>query len=169
MSMLDMLYLASRVQKLEELKLGVRKEVQDMKLPNWSENIDDELKAGMIMAEREVLKTLKLLGMLPALVKGNILKLEGDDIINMNTPELGAFVVWDAPDENEVISSKELFDLDNEVLLTAIEDHSNNYCNTFVDLAATASLETDQDGADEDMKKIVPHIVRSTQIRSAST
>ena len=107
--------------------------------------------------------------MLPALVKGNILKLEGNDIINMNTPELGAFVVWDAPDENEVISSEELFDLDNEVLLTAIKNHSNNYCNTFVDLAATASLETDQDGADEDMKKIVPHIVRSTQIRSAST
>ena len=52
--MLDMLDLASRVQKLEELKLGIRKEVQDMKLPNWSENID-ELKAGMIMAEREVL------------------------------------------------------------------------------------------------------------------
>lgn len=93
LSILDMLDLASRVQKLEELKLGVRKDVQDVKLPNWPENIDDELKAGMIMAEREVLKTLKLLGMLPALVKGNILKLEGDDIINMNTPELGAFVV----------------------------------------------------------------------------
>lgn len=43
--------------------------------------------------------------MLPALVKGNILKLEGNDNIDMNTPELGAFVVWDAPDENEVISS----------------------------------------------------------------
>ena len=64
MSILDMLDLASRVQKLEELKLGVRKDVQDVKLPNWPENIDDELKAGMIMAEREVLKTLKLLGML---------------------------------------------------------------------------------------------------------
>lgn len=155
MSMLDMLDLASRVQKLEELKLGIRKEVQDMKLPNWSENID-ELKAGMIMEEREVLKSLKLLGILPALVKGNILKSEGDDIINMNTPKLGAFVVWDAPDENEVISSEELFDLDNEVLLTAIEDHSNNYCSTFVDLAATASLETDQDGADEDDEEDSP-------------
>ena len=150
MSMLDMLDLASRVQKLEELKLGVRKQVQDMKLPNWSENIDDELKAGMIMAEQEVLKTLKLLCMLPALVKGNILKLEGDDIINMNTHELGAFVVWDAPDENEVISSEELFDLDND------EDHSNNYCSTFVDLAAMASLETDQDGADEDDEEDSP-------------
>ena len=89
-------------------------------------------------------------------MKGNILKLESDDIINMNTPELGTFVVWDAPDENEVISSKELFDLDNEVLLRAIEDHSNNYCSAFVDLAATASLETDQDGADEDDEEDSP-------------
>jgi len=85
-----------------------------MQLPNWPENIDDELKAGMIMAEREVLKTLKLLGMLPALVKGNILKLEGDDIININTRELGTSVVWDAPDENEVISSKEPFSLNSQ-------------------------------------------------------
>jgi len=136
--------------------LGVSKEAQDMQLPNWPENIDDELKAGMIMAEREVLKTLKLLGMLPALVKGNILKLEGDDIININTPELGTFVVWDAPDENEGISSEELFDLDNEVLLTAIEDHTNNYCSALVDLAATASLETDQEEADEDDEEDSP-------------
>ena len=140
LSMLDKLALASRVQKLEELKLGERKEAQDMELPNWPEN-NDESKAGLTMAEREVLKTLKLLGMLPALVKGNILKLDGDDI-NINTPELGTFVVWDTPDENEVISSEELCDLDNEVLLTAIEDHSNNYCSGFVDLGATASLET---------------------------
>lgn len=108
--MLDMLDLASRVQKLEELKLGVRKEAQDMQLPNWPENINDGLKASMTMAEREVLKTLKLLGMLPALVKGNILKLDGNNIININTPELGTFVVWDAPYENEVISSEELCD-----------------------------------------------------------
>ena len=156
LSMLDMLDLAGRVQKLEELKLGVSKDAQDMQLPNWPENIDDELKAGMIMAEREVLKTLKLLGMLPALVKGNILKLEGDDTININTPELGTFVVWDAPDENEVISSEELIDLDNEVLLTAIEDHTNNYCSALVDLAATASLETDQDEADEEDEEDSP-------------
>ena len=40
----------------------------------------------MITAEKEVLKTLELIGMLPALVKGNILKLEGGDIINIKTP-----------------------------------------------------------------------------------
>ena len=160
--MLDVLDLTSRVRKLEELKLGVRKEVQDMKLPNWSENIDDELKAGMIMAEQEVLKTLKLLGMLPALVKGNILKLEGDDIMNMNTHELGVFVVWDAPDENKVISSEELFDLDND------QDHSNNYCSTLT-WQRRPLWRLTRMGQTRTMKKIVPHIVRSTKIRSAST
>ena len=69
--------------------MGVRKEAQDMQLPNWMKDIDDELKMGMIMAKREVLKTSKLLGMLPPLVKGNILKLEGNDIININTSKLG--------------------------------------------------------------------------------
>ena len=101
LSMLHMLDLASRVQKLEELKLGVRKEAQNIQLLNWTKDIDDELKMGTILAKREVLKTSKLLGMLPALVKGNILKLEGDDIVNINTSKLGMFVVWDAPDEKE--------------------------------------------------------------------
>ena len=150
LSLLDMIDFSGRVQKLEELKLGVEKEAQDMQLPQWPQNIDDELKAGMIMAEKEVLKTLELIGMLPALVKGNILKLEGDDIININTPEFGTFAVWDAPDENEVISSEDLFDLDNEVLLTAIEDHGSNHFSALVDLAATASLDTDQDEEDKD-------------------
>ena len=67
LSLLDMLDLSGRVQKLEELKLRVEKEAQDIQPPRWPENIDDELKAGMIMAEREVLKTLEHIGMLPAL------------------------------------------------------------------------------------------------------
>ena len=59
--------------------------------------------------------------MLPALVKGNILKLDGNDIICLNTPGLGTFAVRDLPDENEIINIDELFDLDNDVLLTAVE------------------------------------------------
>lgn len=121
-----------------------------MQLSNWLENIDDELKAGMIMVEREVLKILKLFGMLLVLVKGNIFKLEGDDIININIFELGTFVVWDVFDENEVIFSEELFDLDNEVFLIVIEDYINNYCSVLVDLVATVFLEIDQEEVDED-------------------
>ena len=59
--------------------------------------------------------------MLPALVKGNILKLDGNDIICLNTPGLGTFAVQESPDENEIIPIDELFDLDSEVLLTVVE------------------------------------------------
>lgn len=49
-----MIDLSSRVQKLEELKSrGVNPDIQP---PNWPQNIDVELKEGMMMAEREVLK-----------------------------------------------------------------------------------------------------------------
>lgn len=98
-----MIDLSSRVQKLEELKSrGVNPDIQP---PNWPQDIDLELKEGMMMAEQEVLKTLQLIGMLPALVKGNILKEDGDDIICLNTPGLGTFAVWKSPDENKVIAA----------------------------------------------------------------
>ena len=133
-----MIDLSSRVQKLEELKSrGVNPDIQ---LLNWPQDIDAELKEGMMMAGREVLKTLQLIGMLPALVKGNILKEDGDDIICLNTPGLGSFAVWESPDENEVIASDELLDLDSEVLLTAIEEHCSSSSNALIDLAAATCL-----------------------------
>ena len=95
--------------------------IPDMQPSNWPQNIDEELKEGIMMAEQEVLKTLQLLGMLLALVKGNILILDGNDIICLNTPGLGTFAVWESPDKNETIPINELFDLDSEVLLTAVE------------------------------------------------
>ena len=64
LTLLDMINLSSRVQKLEELKSrGVNPDIQPQ---NWPQDIDVELKEGMMMAEREVLKTLQLMGMLPA-------------------------------------------------------------------------------------------------------
>ena len=138
LTLLDMIDLSSRVQKLEELKSrGVNPDIQP---PNWPQDIDVELKEGMMMAEREVLKTLQLMGMLPALVKGNILKEDGDDIICLNTPGLGTFAVWESPDENEVIASDELLDLESEVLLTAIEEHCTSSSNALIDLAAATCL-----------------------------
>ena len=67
--------------------------------------------------------------MLPALVKGNIPKLDGNDIICLNTPGLGTFAVWQFPDENEIIPIDELFDLDSKVLLTAGKEHVHRKSN----------------------------------------
>lgn len=142
LTLLDMIDLSSRVQKLEELKLrGVNPDIQP---PNWPQDIDVELKEGMMMAEREVLKTLQLMGMLPALVKGNILKDDGDDIICLNTPGLGTFAAWESPDENEVIARDELLDLESEVLLTAIKERCTSSSNALIDLAAATCLHQSQ-------------------------
>ena len=45
LSMLDMMDLAGRVQKLEELKVRLKKEARDIQLPQWPQNIDDEKRA----------------------------------------------------------------------------------------------------------------------------
>ena len=49
MTLLDLIDLSSRVQKLEEMKS--RRVISDMQPSNWPQNIDEELKEGMITAE----------------------------------------------------------------------------------------------------------------------
>ena len=108
------------------------------------------------MAKREVLKTLQLLGMLPALVKNNILILDRNDIICLNTPGLGTFAVWELPDEIEIIPIDELLDLDSEVFLAEVEEHCENPSNALTDLAATTCLQSEQEGSDEEDEEDSP-------------
>lgn len=55
--MQEMLDLAGRIQKLEELKSNGTKQFENSSsIPGWPENIDEEIKAGMDMAEKEVIK-----------------------------------------------------------------------------------------------------------------
>jgi len=80
--MQEMLDLAGRIHKLEELKSNGTKQCENSSsIPCWPESIDEEIKAEMDMAEKEVIKTLKLLGMVPALIRGNVLKQEDEDIV----------------------------------------------------------------------------------------
>ena len=147
LTLLDMIDFSSSVQKLEELKSrGVSSD--RIHSQNWPRDVDGELKEGMMMAEREVLKTLQLIGMLPAVVKGNILKLDGNDIICLNTSGLGTFALWKSPEENKVIASDELLGLDSEVLLTAVEEHCTNPCNALIDLAAATFLQSEEEDED---------------------
>lgn len=104
------------------------------------------------MAEEEVIKTLELLGMLPALIRGNVLKQEGEDVSQFHT-----FAIFDSlePDENQVITDEELLDLDNRVLLEVIEEDGQRHA--LVNLAVAASLsnqnqgeETESDNEDDD-------------------
>ena len=92
------------------------------------------------MAEKEVIKTLELLGMVPALIRGHVLKQEGEDIVCINAPRFNTFAIFDnlEPDENKVMTDEELLDLDNGVLLEAIEEDGQTHA--LVNLAVAASL-----------------------------
>ena len=92
------------------------------------------------MAEKEVIKTLELLGMVPALIRGNVLKQEGEDILCINAPRFDTFAIFDSlePDETEVITDEELLELDNGVLLEAVEEDGQTHA--LVNLAVEASL-----------------------------
>ena len=139
--MQEMLDLAGRIQKLEELKSNGTKQFENSSsIPGWPESTDEEIKAGMDMAEKEVIKTLELLGMVPALIRGNVLKQEGEDLVCINAPRFDTFAIFDSlePDENKVITDEELLDLDNGVLLEAIEEDGQTHA--LVNLAVTASL-----------------------------
>ena len=69
--MLDLLQICGRIVKLEELR--------NSKTPGdaaamWPALIDDEILSGLVAAEREVIKTMEALGMLPLLTSSNILR-----------------------------------------------------------------------------------------------
>ena len=76
-------------------------------------------------------------------LKPNILRLNGTDIVCINSLELETFTIWesrDEPNENDEIAAKELLQLDNEVLLEAIQDSSNIHYDSLLGLAATLML-----------------------------
>ena len=119
--------------------------------PGWN-NVDEEIIEGMKSADKEVLKTIELLGMLPNLLKGNVLRQEGDKLIYLNRAvdtwiDSGEFM----PDESTVVSLEELAELDNGILFDSLDtlDENSNYL-PLTDLAATVSSVTDLDGGDLD-------------------
>ncbi|KAK3736781.1 hypothetical protein QZH41_002393 [Actinostola sp. cb2023] len=151
-----MLDLAGRIHKLEELKADDKKRENSPTLPHWPQNIDEEFKAGMVLAEKEAMKTLQLLGMLPELIQGNVLKQDGEEIVCINVPKSDTFAILDSaePDENNVIEYEEVMELDNGVLLDVLEDDGTR--NSLINLAVDASMEEmrsdseDDDNSDED-------------------
>lgn len=139
--MLDMIELSGRVQKLKELKITT-KGLPTLPTPDWkSINVESEIIEGMKMADKQVLKTMESLGMLPELRKGNIIRQEGNTLIYLNRVvetwiESSDFM----PDESDVVDITELLELDNGILFQAFEEQiENNHCNALSNLAASAS------------------------------
>ena len=69
-----------------------------------------------------------------------MLKQEGEDILCINAPQFDTFAIFDSlePDETEVITDEELLELDNGVLLEAVEEDGQTHA--LVNLAVEASL-----------------------------
>ncbi|KAK3734785.1 hypothetical protein QZH41_007917 [Actinostola sp. cb2023] len=148
--LMDMVDMAGRVQKLYHLKFK-DKNVHPCEKEKWPVDTDGEIARGMAIAEKEVIKTIEYLGMLPKLIAANILRQEGDDIVLLNNPSVETFPTWlDTPDETKIISVDELLELDNGILLEAIDQATSSHTSALINLAAEASLQNEESEDDED-------------------
>ena len=148
--MLDMIELSGRIQKLKELKIKKTGRAKSIYCA-WLEQLWNWNNRGNANGRQEVLKTIELLGMLPKLIQGNVIRKEGDNLVYWN----GAVELWiDSedfqPDETKFVEVEELSSLDNEVLFQSLdEQNENNQQNILSDLAATSSIVSDNNNEDK--------------------
>ena len=161
--MLEILYICRRIAKLDELKI---KNIPDYSNDAWPESVEEEILSSINEAEKEVLKTIQRLGMLPLLVASNILRLDdsGDILyINPGMEENLADVRY-KPDESETITVDDLLDFDSDLLCSVAETNEQCYSYALSDLAAstvqtdvrsTATNNLREDDEDDDDRSIV--------------
>ncbi|KAL9977288.1 hypothetical protein ACROYT_G014677 [Oculina patagonica] len=134
-SFLDMLDIAGRVQKLQELK---KKKARTSKSTSWPTDLQAEIMLGMKEAEKEVVKTLKELAMIDSLVKANVLfkHQHSGDITILNGGTAAYITNENAPDELDVLSMEELVDLENGILLEHIDASRSSTTQTLTEIIA---------------------------------
>ena len=139
--MLEMLDICGRIAKLDELKL---KNAPVESTESWPELVEEEILRGINEAEKEVLKTIERLGMLPLLAASNILRVDDSGeilYINPGMEENLADVRYE-PDESETITVDELLDFDSDILCSSAEANEQCYSYALSDLAAS-TVQTD--------------------------
>lgn len=148
--MLDTIELSGHIQKLEELKIKNQSVQYPSIAPDWN-NVENEMIEGMRMADKQVLKTIELLGMLPNLQQGNVIRKERRQRCLLE--QSGGNVDWledFQPDETKVVEIEELLDLNNGVLFQSLNEQiESNHYNILSDLAAALFNETHNDNEDE--------------------
>ena len=153
--MLDLLQICGRVVKLEELR---NRKTPVEAAASWPASVDDEILSGIVEAEREVIKTMETLGMLPLLTSSNILRAnENGDIIYINPGMEKTLADMNfEPEENECITADELLDVENDILCSIAETNEQCYSHSLTDLAASSTQAahmargTDENIEDED-------------------
>ena len=116
-----MLDITGRVIRLMEIKHKgrINKVVEEHEV-TWPTNLQQEIVEGMKTAEKEVLKTMEGIGMIPGLRAANVVfqnQRTGD--LTMLNSATTAFVSETSIflDEQNIATFEELFDLDNDILL----------------------------------------------------
>ena len=136
--MLDILDICGRILKLEELRYKEvpRKQTQ----MSWSTNTEQEILSGLQEAEREVLKTVEQLGMLPLLTAGNILRKDKDGEIVYLNPGMESTLtdIGVEPDELDSIPLQELIEAESDVLCSVAEENDHSSAYALSDIAASA-------------------------------
>jgi hypothetical protein len=159
--MLDMIDLSGRIQKLKELKLKENgRNLHLVASPSWPADVEFQIVEGMKDADREVMRTMELLGMVPGLVKGNVIQKEGDNLVSVYLNRAVEVLIYrndTLVDESAIIDIDELLNLDNDVLLQSIEEQEKDNVNfTLTDFAAATAdpeqthIHTNQDNDDTD-------------------
>ena len=121
---LEMLAITARTVKLLELKYKGRRIKSKRNHSAWPSNLEKMIIEGIKDAEREVLKTVEEMGMVPGLREANIVykNPKTGELTCLNTATEGYISEKDLfQDELSVVSVDELFDLENKILLDNID------------------------------------------------
>ena len=119
-----MLDITARKVKLLELKYKGRRLKCKRNHSAWPTNLEKEIIEGIKDAERELLKTVEEMGMVPGLREANIVykNPKTGELTCLNTATEAYISEKDLfQDELSVVSVDELFDLENEILLDNID------------------------------------------------
>lgn len=122
MCMLDMIDLSGRIQRLKEIKI-TENGYPSVPTSEWPSDVESEIIEGMKDADREIMRTIEMLGMIPVLEKGNVIKKYGDRLVYLNRDvEILLNRIEDCPvDETQIIDIDDILDIDNDVFLQSVE------------------------------------------------
>lgn len=151
-SFLEMLDIAGRTMKLLELKH--KGKLKSVKLPEvtWPVNLHAEIIEGMKNAEKDVLKTMEEMGMIPGLRAANVVyqNQRTGEITIMNAAS-SAFASDKSvfPDEQNIVTFEELFDLDNDILLSSLQKESTVTVEGIAEIIADSQKGTEKEQEEE--------------------
>jgi len=149
---MEMLDITVRTIRLLELKHKNRRQEIPKQKTAWPSNLASEVIEGMKDAEREMLKTMEEMEMIPGLRAANVVykNQRTGELTILNSPT-NAFVSEKTafPDEAYIAPFEELYDLDNNILLNSLEQEDPTRLELAGIIAQTSSEDDPENVLDE--------------------